>query len=482
MAIAPISANLLGPPSAPAALPHIPGGEPGLLPVAELARPLRIEVPLWPISLPTPARPETLSLFWNGVFVADKTYYAPIAASDCFIEVPPDQLLKEGETQVTYTVRIYNGAQNDSEALTLTVDRTAPVLGADRGRLVFTELGSQDVTDAFLNAHGNKLRAQVPTYQQARAGDTIIYYWDEEPLDDTQVGERTLNEQDAALPVIIEYDGDMIRQRGDGMRYAQYRVRDRAGNESPTAVPKALNIDAQPIPRVLPWVEVPLAMGGGDTLTLELIMLDAPLQVHIPAAAVIHPGEPFKVNWGAGLFGEQDVPGVEGVRQYSIAERNVVAMSGKTVPVRYLVEASEGQLQSALRQVKVIPLSRSSLPIPQLSGAAGTTLSLGQQTQDPAITLAPWKLISTDQRIRIDVHGVSDAGATQFSVLRDHVVTQEELTLGIGSRRDALLPLSFLRGLLLGQNFSVEVKASFDAGQTWPALPNFQPLEITLLP
>lgn len=481
MATAPRHIDRLAPPHAPMALPDIPGGQPGLLPIAALTDPLRIDVPPWPISMPSPATPETLSLFWNGSFIAEKTFVAPIATSDCFIEVSPDHLLKEGEVEVTYQVRIYNGTLNDSAGLTLTIDRTAPVLGGDRGRLSFAELGAQDVTDDFLNAHGNRLQGQVPVYQQARAGDTIIHYWDDEPLDDTQVGEHTLNEQDANLPVTIDYDGDMIRQRGDGTRYAQYRIRDRAGNESQTAVPKALTIDAQPIPRVLPWVDIPLATGGDETLTLMLVELDAPLQVHIPSEAVIGQDEPFTVNWGAGLFGELNVPGVPGVRRYGIAERNVAAMSGKTVTVRYFVDAHEGLLQSAVRWVKVTPLSRSSLPVPQLSGVAGTILRLSQQAQDPAITVAPWKLISTDQRIRVEVHGVSAAGAQRFLVMRDHVVSQEELTLGIGSRRDAVVPLSFLRGLLIGQNFSVEVKASFDAGRTWPALPNFEPLNITLL-
>ncbi len=481
MATAPRHIDLLAPPHAPVALADIPGGQPGLLPVAALAMPLRIEVPPWPISMPSPATPETLSLFWNGNFIAGKTFDAPIAASDCFIDVPLDHLLKEGEIHVTYQVRIYNSALSDSSALTLTIDRTAPVLGGNRGRLSFVELDGQDVTDAFLKGHGNKLQGQVPAYQQVRAGDTIIYYWDDEPLDDTCVGEQTLSEQDAGLPVTIDYDGDMIRQRGDGTRYAQYRIRDRAGNESQAAVPKALVIDAQPVPRVLPWVEVPLAMGGGDTLTLELIALEAPLQVHIPSEAVIGLNEPFTVSWGVGQVGAQDVPGVPGIRRYAIAERNVAAMSGKVVVVRYLVETREGLLQSAVRRVKVNPLPRSSLPTPQLSGATGTTLRLSQQTQDPAITLAAWKLISTDQRIRIDVSGVSAAGAQSFSVMRNHAVSQEELALGIGSRRDALVPLSFLRGLVVGQNISVEVKASFDAGRTWPELPNFQPLNITLL-
>lgn len=473
--------TLLAPPQAPIALSDIPGGQPGLLPVAALAMPLRIEVPPWPISMPSPTTPETLSLFWNGSFIDEKIFTAPIVASDCFIEVSPDHLLKEGEIEVTYQVRIYNGALNDSAGLTLTIDRTAPVLGGDRGRLSFAELGAQDVTDDFLNAHGNKLRGQVPAYQQVRAGDTIIHQWDDEPLDGTQVGEHTLSEQDVGLPVTIDYDGDMIRQRGDGTRYAQYRIRDRAGNESQMAVPKALAIDAQPVPRVLPWVEIPLATGGGDTLTLELIALNAPLQVHIPSEAVIGLDEPFTVSWGAGLFGAQDVPGVSGVRRYGIAESNVAAMSGKVVTVRYLVESREGLLHSMVRRVKVNPLSRSSLPVPQLSGTTGTTLRLSQQTQDPAITLAAWKLISTDQRIRIDVHGVSATGAQSFSVMRSHAVSQEELALGIGSRRDALVPLSFLRSLVVGQNISVEVKASFDAGRTWPALPNFQPLDITVL-
>lgn len=169
-----------------------------------------------------------------------------------------------------------------------------------------------------------------------------------------------------------------------------------------------------------------------------------------------------------------------GIRCYDIAERNAVAMSGKTVAVRYLVQTREGLLQSAVRRVKVNPLPRSRLTIAQLSGTTGTTLILSQQTQDPAITLAAWKLISSDQRVRIDVRGVSAAGTESFSVMRNHAVSQEELTLGIGSRRDALVPLSFLRNLLDGQNISVEVKVSFDAGRTWPALPNFETLNITV--
>ncbi|MFR0672278.1 hypothetical protein ACLUUI_02880 [Enterobacterales bacterium AW_CKDN230030176-1A_HGKHYDSX7] len=482
MATASRHIGLLAPPHAPMALPDIPGGQPGLLPVAVLGAPLRIDVPPWPISMPSPATPETLSLFWNGTFIADKTFDAPIAASDYFIDVPSDHLLKEGQVEVTYQVRIYNGTLNDSTGLVLTIDRTAPVLGGDRGRLSFAELGEQAVTDEFLKAHGNRLRAEVPAYQQVRAGDTLIHYWDDEPLDGTYVGEHTLSEQDAGVPVTIDYDGNMIRERGDGTRYAQYRVRDRAGNESQMAVPRALVIKAQPEPRVLPWVEVPLATGGGDTLNLEMTALfDAPLQVQIPSEAVIGLDEPFTVSWGVGQFGAQDVLGVPGIRCYDIAERNAVAMSGKTVAVRYLVQTREGLLQSAVRRVKVNPLPRSRLTIPQLSGTTGTTLILSQQTQDPAITLAAWKLISSDQRVRIDVRGVSAAGAESFSVMRNHAVSQEELTLGIGSKRDALVPLSFLRNLLKGQSISVEVKVSFDAGRTWPTLPNFETLNITVL-
>ncbi|MGE6566534.1 hypothetical protein ACQKF2_14490 [Pseudomonas hunanensis] len=37
----------LDPPTAPDALPDIPGGQHNLLPVAVLGRPLRIDIPMW---------------------------------------------------------------------------------------------------------------------------------------------------------------------------------------------------------------------------------------------------------------------------------------------------------------------------------------------------------------------------------------------------------------------------------------------------
>ncbi|RAS21134.1 MULTISPECIES: hypothetical protein [unclassified Pseudomonas] len=473
--------GVLEPPLAPAMLDDITDGAPGLLPVAALSQPLRIEVPQWPISSPGPDMPETLSLYWGGELVDAKTWYAAINPDELFIDVPTDSLLKEGEFQVTYRVLGYNGVEIGSKPLTLTIDRTAPVLGGDRGRLEFPDLGSQPVTDKFLKDNGEVLRGQVPVYQTFMPGDTIVYYWDDEPLDNTQVGEVTLTSQDAGNPVIIEYDGKMIRERGDGGRYAQYLVRDRAGNSSPVSVPKAVTVDAKPIPRVLPRPEVPLATGSQEQVTLKLVDVDEPVEIRIPGTAVIHPGEPFTVEWAPGLFGEQLLQGVEGVSSYRVAERHVVALSGKTVPLRYTVDGSDGPWWSDVRRVVIEPLPRSSMPIPQLSGTTGTTFSLKQQTRDPAITLAPWKLISQDQWVRIEIRGVSAEGASDLQVMRNHAVTEGELTSGIGATGDATVPLAFLSSLLLGQNFTIEVMVSFDAGRTWPALPNFEPLEITLL-
>lgn len=475
-----LSDDVLEPPSAPA-LDDIIGGAPGLLPVADLARPLRIKVPLWPNPIPGPVSSETLELFWGGAFVDSKVWFDTIDPDELFIDVPVDWLLKEGEIQVTYRVLGYNGVETGSRPLTLTIDRTAPVLGGDRGRLEFPDLGSQPVTDQFLKEHGEVLRAQVPDYQVFMPGDTIVYYWDDEPLDNTEVGELTLTHADAGQPVIIEYDGKMIRERGDGGRYAQYLVRDRAGNPSPTAVPKAVTIDAKPVPRVLPWPDVPLAAGNQEQVTLALSDLADPLEVRIPEPAVIHPGEPFTVVWAPGLFGEQLLPGEEGVRSYRVAQRHVVAMSGKTVPLLYRVDASDGLWQSDVRRVEVQPLPSTILTTPKLSGTSGRTFSLKEQTQDPVITLAPWKLISLDQWVRIQVRGTSNEGPSDLSVMHNHALTEDELTAGLGAKGDITVPLTYLHSLLRKQNFLIEVKVSFDAGRTWPTLPNFEVPDITLL-
>lgn len=151
-------ANALPAPTAPAALPNIPGGVPNLMPIKALADPVRLEFTLWQHSRPTPTEPESVEIFCEGVKVGDRRWTQPLPESERFVEITPD-CFSEGTLQFHYVGHVYNASELRSDDLTLTVDKTPPVLGANNGRLQFPELGDSDLTEDFLLTHGNRLLA-----------------------------------------------------------------------------------------------------------------------------------------------------------------------------------------------------------------------------------------------------------------------------------------------------------------------------------
>ncbi|MDR6714637.1 hypothetical protein J2W83_004273 [Pseudomonas hunanensis] len=472
---------LLAPPKVVGMLDDIAGGEPNLLPVTLLRSPLRVDVPRWLNADPSPGKAQTLSLRWDGQLVDEKTWESPIEDDELFIEVPV-ALLREGQARVDYTVSFWNGNDDASEALLLTIDKTAPELGGARGELSFPDLGAADLTDAYLKAHDNVLEGVIPTYDQPGAGDTVIFYWNTEPFENVEVGRRVLAVEDLSKPLTIDYDGDMIRERGDGQRYAFYEVEDRAGNLSRPSSPLTLTVAARPIPRVLPWLEVPQAAGSSQTLVLALETVRDSVETIIPDEAVIAAGEAFTVQWGEPeLVGSLSMTGMHPVRRYSVPVRNAVNMSGKTLSVYYQVQTTDGPQTSVIRKVSVTPIPREQLPTPQLAGhRSGEIFRLGDHRNDPPLRLEKWLHSSTDQRVNIMLEGVSASGGKVHAVMRNHEVTAQEVTDGIGKAGDVLVPLSFLQQLTRGQVFYIKVSASFDKGSSWPAQPNFPILALTL--
>ncbi len=465
-------------PVAPAALPDIPGGEPNLMPIRALASPVRIEFTLWAISLPTPDDPESIEVYCNGNKVGEKAWTQPLPESERFVNIPSTHFT-EGRLQFHCVGHVYNRTERYSEVLTLTVDKTTPNLGAGNGRLQFPELGDNDLTDYFLSTHDDRLQALVPDYVDAAPGDVIIHYWDSKLFENNEVDRWVLTRDDIGKPLQFSYPGDVIRERGDGVRYAQYVIEDRAGNASQVALPLDLNVAAQPVPRVLPALETP-SLGTQPSVDLRLLQFNAALDVSIPQAAVIHPGEDFELVWGEeGGFASWTEPGRDGQRDFVVPMRNVVAMSGKVVQLYYRVMSLGTTLKSAVREVKVLPIPVENMPTPQVNGQSGGDLELAQLTADAVVTLEGWKHIGGDQRVSIQALGVSD-GQPGHPVLTHYKLTQTDVAEGIGSQGKVTIPLSYLRQLEENTPMDVTVKVSYDDGATWPPLPNCGTLHLTI--
>jgi len=465
-------------PIAPAALPDIPGGEPNLMPINALANPVRIEFTLWAHSQPTPTEPESVDIYCNGNKVGEKVWTQPLPESERFVDIPATHFT-EGTLQFHYVGHVYNASELRSEELTLTVDKTPPTLGASNGRLHFPELGEDDLTEYFLLTHDDRLQALIPDYVGAAPGDVIIYYWDSKLFENNEVDRWVLTREDIGKPLQFPYLGDLIRERGDGVRYAQYAIEDRAGNASQVAAPLDLMVAAQPAPRVLPALEIP-SLGTQPSVDLKLLNFNAALDVIVPQAAVINPGESFELVWGEeGSFASWREPGRDGQRDYAVPMRNVIAMSGKVVQLYYRVVSLGTTLTSEVREVRVLPIPLENMQTPQVNGRTGGDLEVAKLTSDAVVTLERWRHIGVDQRVSIQAVGTSN-NQPIHPVLTDYKLTDTDVASGIGSQGNVTIPLSYLRQLSVDQAMNVTAMVSYDDGETWPPFPNFGRLTLTI--
>lgn len=478
--------DLLPPPIVDAVLNDIDGGETNLLPRSVLGAPLRVEIEMWQNSSPSPSDPETLILYWGGDEVESKTWTSDVLPQDLIFLVPVT-FLQEGQFEIGYDVTLHTGQPTSAEPLTVTIDKTPPVLGSPSALIFPGEVVSDGVTADYLDNNGDQVLAGVPPYVEAKPGDVIEWYWDETLAENYLAGTKTLLLADVGKPILVPFGGDMIRARGDGQYHAHYRVTDRAGNISLASDTVTLPVDASPIPRHLPWPEVEDASGSGDTITLDPLRTTFDgATVIIPDTADIRPNESASVQWAQ--------PGVTGAytataptspdgREYKVPKEYIAAHMGKTIPVHYNVTKTDGGvLQSQQRNLRMLTISQDRFPIIQCEERSGGTLPLSQVPEEGArLTLVRWVLMSTDQLITIRAGGLDLQGSpVEHTVLEAHRVTEQELADGIGQNGDVRIPKPFLNQLKRDFPFRIEVFVSFDLGDTWPPIPNFPRPELIL--
>ena len=482
----------LVPPMIPGTLPDITGGEENLLPAGVWTKDLRVEFAQWQDSNPSPGNSEILELNWDGNLAGAKSWEGPIPPTDRFIMVPM-QYLTEGAHGLYYRVKLVNGDWTRSDDMTVTIDKTAPVINSGiAGKLIFPqEVIDDGITDHYLAAHGEEVLAEVPAWDAPQPGDVISWYWSDDATSPIlEAGTKILQQGDGP-PFRVAYPGKLIRDNGDGQRFATYFIKDRAGNSSPFALPVALTADTKPVPRDLPWPVIEEATGTGQTMILLAEDSISGAVVRIPDTAVIYPGEPVWVQWGdpADVYGSYraDVPITPGGRRFSIPMKYVAAHLEETLPVYYQVEEPLLTWTSDERtlSIRALPLNR--LPTIQCPDADGQYVL--RYSQVPAngarLRLDRWVMMTIDQCVTFKMTGVTTAGtATEYVALDKHRVTSAELTAGIGSSGDVTVPKNFLNTLRRNAKFSLTVYVTFAAGPVCPPpgeLPNFPVLELTLV-
>jgi hypothetical protein len=321
----------------------------------------------------------------------------------------------------------------------------------------------------------------IPAYEGATPGDVLVTYWSNTPGGREEIERRTLTKNDLGQPISVVFSGTAIRAAGDGLRFAFYRVFDRAQNAEQAATAQNLMVKAAPIPRQLKAPTVMEAKGGGSVnSTLQPLDAIAGATLVIPADVVIEPDEAITVFWdNPGLPGAYSTtqPLQPGTREYRIPAANVALRSGYTLPLFYELKGPDGVATSNKHTLKVEEISN--LPTPscdkitgrQLSinhvGSQGATVSITANANDPA-----WPFIATSQHTKMSLYGLNASNGEnlrrEFAVkpVKDSSGT---VNLGIISQTD-------LRYFTINHDLDIEVFVSFDGQKTWQAFKRLTPL------
>ncbi|MFP3514886.1 hypothetical protein SB766_01575 [Pseudomonas sp. SIMBA_077] len=478
----------LNPPVVLELLPDVEGGQINLLPVAALARDVRVLIPQWTNASPHPDKFDEVELIWKGGKVDSLKVTGETSDAERTLLIPRAELI-HGVHTLCYRFKAWNEIDfTGAPPIDVTVDGEAPQLATD-STLIFPPevIPPNNLTAAYLAdpTNNDQVLATIPDYSEKKVGDVITWYWASSDTDFEVVGTLTLELDDitGALPQLT-FTGDMIRNSRNGIRFAYYQIEDRAGNVSLASERIELLIQADPTPRTLPW---PLILNANtqQDQTLDPTLSQGYFAVEIPETADVDPVvDKLWVQWGApGQVGagRYDVPLSNNPLMFEISMPSVAAFLGEELKVYYGIEGIDDTSQETNLHVLKIPSGM--YPPIQCEGASVTGLSYKDIKDDgAALTLSRWMMMTTDQVVRIKVTGVSANSPIPVEErLPDYSVTESDLTAGIGANRTIRVDKEFFNQLKRSENFMIHVSVSFDQGATWPTTENFPYADITLV-
>lgn len=477
----------------PAPLPDKPGGETNLLHRSAWenpGEPLRVEFKPWyEFPMPGPGS-ERVDVFLDddeSNIIGSRTWDLPMDPDDYYIEIPADKL-PQGEHQIRYIMTNVGDVADRSHPYTVTIDKLPPELNVSSG-LGFPSavLPPNQLTARYLEQNDDQVKSNLPAYTSPRPWDRITWYWGPIPGSTQLGGVIELDDKNYDDPVNVIVEGDFIRDKGDGFRYAWYEVSDRAGNLSLRSDPVELDVSATPIPRTLPWPSVEKAVGNGELQSFDPFQGTAGAVVQVPDDAVIYPRERVWVQWGEpGKLGARRVeqPIIPGQRRYQIDMPAVAAHIGKVLPVSYgVIDEHDAVHPSVRRRLEVQTIPSNRFEAVRCDGLSGGSLSYKAVAAEGArLTLAKWSLITTDQWLMITMTGVSATGQDSvFEAVRKRAITTQEVVSGIGYSSEIRVSKAFLNTLRRNAPLTGKVYLSFDGGATWPPAPNFPLLQLTFI-
>ncbi|MEE4946314.1 hypothetical protein V2K24_12540 [Pseudomonas alliivorans] len=470
----------LPPPVVAALLPNDPQwDETDLLPASAVTRPLPVSIPAW-VHIPISGFKTVLRLYW-GTGLTQHLVEEREWDSDLYPVIPSDQLLFEvpvirlvqGLHEVWYELITPNGDTNFSDTQPVSVDLTPPVIGSFVSPLAFD---TDTITEQYLLDHGDQAIALVPVYTDFKPGDVIVWYWSDDqshvsPGD--EVGSRTLPRGESQ-PLSLVFPGRMIVDRGDGERFAFYRLRDRAGNETSYSERVKLTINAQPVPRLLPSPTVAEAVGSSISSRLDPYSALGGATVVIPDTAVFKPGDVIEVQWSTpGTYGEYQTRAADLTgKRFSVPPEYVPPHMGRNIPVYYRVSGNGSVVESDHHELSVQRLAGERWPTVQCArpGISSGRLSLANVDGYATFRLSRWMFMAVAQQVSLTLLSTG----SPLPALDRYAVTQHDIDTGYLA---VDVQKADLQTIPLGA-LTVEVKVSFDNGASEVLFPT---LNLTLV-
>jgi hypothetical protein len=286
-----------------------------------------------------------------------------------------------------------------------------------------------------------------------------------------EVDTLTLELSDIGNPLMLTFSGQMLRDRGNGPRYATYRVRDRAGNESLPSANVRLQVNIQPPPlRKHPTVKE--AQNGPGTGVLD------PRLYGVSGVTVVIPKQEdedkeFKreVFWkGNGEEGSHHalLPNPSNKSEFLIPAKAIPPNigAGRIVEIIYTVDTagSRPEPSDPLKlTVKPIAVQDFNPPIDCPLAARGTPLKLKLASvpdDGTPLVLQPWVYQAQTQLINI---WLTDSNSRE-----EYIRSAYPVVTGVNR---AMLPKTFLQGVRINSIFAVHVSVSFDGGDSYLLFP-----------
>lgn len=454
-------------------LPPIEGGEDNLLPKDAWLNPLRVTFELWSDHSTRPGAFDRVQLIWDGDEgkpIHEKQFDGPYTEedlADLWLEVPASRL-SEGVHTIFYKVWSWNQSPipRVTEPVNVTIDKSPPVLAGDR-KMAFPEavVPPYKITAQYLSdpANSDQVLATLPDYAVKKVGDVISWYWEEFPNSQHLVDSLTLDPGNVGQPLHLPLKGDMLRERGNGLRYATCRVRDRVGHEV-TTLHVLLDVNILPPPlRKRPSVKE-----ATGTVLDPLFYGVSGVTVVIPRQDDEDLGLKREVFWrGYGELGSHHAlePDPGNPREYPIPPAAIVPNigAGRVAAITYRVEGDAKESDPLRLTVSTIPASKfSQIDCPD--AARGNPLKLSRSAVSPEGTelrLAAWVYQAPTQYINIWL--------TSASLPDEPIRTAWPVIRGINR---ATLPKTYLERLPLNAVLAVHVSVSFDGGDSYLPFPS----------